>query len=44
MKPSVFSATSVEQLESRLGDALKEGLKPTLAIVFSSVALTTWAQ
>ena len=38
MKPAVFSATSVEQMESRLGDALKEGLKPTLAIVFSSVA------
>ena len=38
MKPTAFSATSVEQMQSRLGDALKEGLKPTLAIVFSSVA------
>jgi hypothetical protein len=38
MKPTVFSAGSVEELESRLEDALKEGTKPTLAIVFSSVA------
>jgi hypothetical protein len=38
MKPTVFSATSVEQMESRIEEALKEGLKPTLAIVFSSVA------
>ena len=38
MKSTAFSATSVEQMESRLGDALKEGLKPTLAIVFSSIA------
>jgi hypothetical protein len=38
MKSTAFSATSVEQMESRLGDALKEGLKPTLAIVFSSPA------
>jgi hypothetical protein len=38
MKPTVFSATSVEQMESRLEEALREGLKPSLAIVFSSVA------
>ncbi len=38
MKPTVFSAGSVEEMESRLGDTLKEGLKPTLAIVFSSIA------
>jgi len=38
MKPSVFSATSVQEAEARLGDAFKEGLKPTLAIVFSSIA------
>jgi hypothetical protein len=38
MKPTVFSASSVEQMESRLEGALKEGLKPTLAIVFSAVA------
>jgi len=38
MKSTAFSATSVEQMESRFGDALKEGLKPTLAIVFSSIA------
>jgi hypothetical protein len=38
MKPTVFSASSVEQMETRLEDALKAGRKPTLAIVFSSVA------
>jgi hypothetical protein len=38
MKPSVFSATSVQEVEAHLEDASKEGLKPTLAIAFSSVA------
>jgi len=38
MKPSVFSATSVQEVEAHLENASKEGLKPTLAIVFSSVA------
>jgi hypothetical protein len=38
MKPSVFSATSVQEVEAHLEDAFKEGLKPTLAIVFSSPA------
>ncbi|MGA2937236.1 MAG: FIST N-terminal domain-containing protein [Syntrophobacteraceae bacterium] len=38
MKPSVFSATSVQEVEAHLQNASKEGLKPTLAIVFSSVA------
>jgi hypothetical protein len=36
MKAMVFSATSVEQIESRFEDVLKEGQKPSLAIVFSS--------
>ena len=38
MKPSVFSATSVQEVEAHLENASKEGLKPTLAIVFSSPA------
>ena len=38
MKPSVFSATSVQEVEAHLENASKEGLKPTLAIVFSAVA------
>jgi hypothetical protein len=38
MKPSVFSATSVQEVESHLVEAFKDGLKPTLAIVFSSPA------
>ena len=38
MKPSVFSATSVQEVEAHLRDAFKEGVKPTLAIVFSSPA------
>jgi hypothetical protein len=38
MKPSVFSATSVQEVEAHLENASKEGLKPTLAIVFCSPA------
>ncbi|MGA2937234.1 MAG: FIST N-terminal domain-containing protein [Syntrophobacteraceae bacterium] len=38
MRPSVFSATSVQEVEAHLEDASKEGLKPTLAVVFSSIA------
>ncbi len=38
MKPSVFSATSVQEVEGHLQNASKEGPKPTLAIVFSSPA------
>jgi hypothetical protein len=38
MKPFVFSATSVQEVEAHLRDAFKEGVKPTLAIVFSSPA------
>jgi hypothetical protein len=38
MKPTVISATSVDQIERKIQDALNEGLKPTLAIVFSSIA------
>lgn len=38
MKARVFSASSVERLESRLEAVLKEAIEPTLAIVFSSVA------
>jgi hypothetical protein len=38
MKPSVFSATSVQEVEAHLENASKEGPKPTLAIVFSAVA------
>ena len=38
MKPLVFSATSVEQIESRIQGFRHDGLTPTLAIVFSSVA------
>jgi hypothetical protein len=37
MKPTVFSVTSVEQIEPRLQSVRQEGLAPTLAIVFSSV-------
>jgi len=37
MKSTVFSVTSVGQIEPRLQDIRKEGLAPTLAIVFSSV-------
>ena len=38
MTPTVFSVASVEQIEPQLQGALKEGLAPTLAIVFSSVS------
>jgi hypothetical protein len=38
MKPSVFCAASVQEVEAHLENASKEGPKPTLAIVFSSVA------
>ena len=38
MKPSVFCAVSVQEVEAHLENASKEGLKPTLAIVFSSPA------
>ncbi|MGO9570738.1 MAG: FIST signal transduction protein [Desulfomonilaceae bacterium] len=38
MKPRVFSTTSVDQIEPQIQVALNEGLKPTLAIVFSSIA------
>jgi len=38
MKPFVFSATSVQEVEAHLENAAKEGVKPTLAIVFSAVA------
>ena len=38
MKPTVFSVASVEQIGPQLQGALKEGLAPTLAIVFSSVS------
>jgi len=37
MKPTVFSVTSVEQIEPHLQGVRQEGLAPTLAIVFSSV-------
>jgi hypothetical protein len=37
MKPTVFSITSVEQIEPRLQSVRQEGLVPTLAIVFSSL-------
>jgi hypothetical protein len=37
MKSTVFSVTSVGQIEPRLQDIRQEGLAPTLAIVFSSV-------
>ncbi len=37
MNPTVFSVTSIEQIEPQLQDALKEKITPTLAIVFSSV-------
>jgi hypothetical protein len=38
MNPKVLLARSVEQMDSRLGEVLKEGPRPTLAIVFSSIA------
>jgi hypothetical protein len=38
MKPSVFSATSVQEVEGHLENVLKEGPRPSLAIVFSSIA------
>ena len=38
MKPTVFCATSVDQIEPHLQSARQNGLAPTLAIVFSSVA------
>jgi len=38
MKPTVFSATSVEQIEPHLQSVRQTELVPTLAIVFSSVA------
>ena len=37
MKPTVFSVTSVEQIEVHLQGVRQEGLAPTLAIIFSSV-------
>ncbi|MEJ2098272.1 MAG: hypothetical protein P8Y38_14425, partial [Deltaproteobacteria bacterium] len=37
MKSKVFSATSVEEIESNLQSVQAEGMVPTLAIVFSSV-------
>jgi len=38
MKPLVFSVSSVEQIEGHIQSARQDGLTPTLAIVFSSVA------
>ena len=38
MKPTVFSVASVEEIEPYLQRVCQEGLAPTLAIVFSSVA------
>ncbi|MGD8882841.1 MAG: FIST N-terminal domain-containing protein [Desulfobacterales bacterium] len=38
MKPFVFSVYSVEQIEGHIQSAQQDGLTPTLAIVFSSVA------
>jgi hypothetical protein len=37
MKPSVFSASSVEQVEAHIESVRRDGLEPTLAIVFSSL-------
>ena len=37
MKPFVFYASSVEQVEAHIQSARQDGLAPTLAIVFSSV-------
>jgi len=37
MKPVVFSVTSVEHIESRLQAVRRDGLGPTLAIVFSAL-------
>ena len=38
MNPFVFSVSSVEQIEGHIQSAQQDGLTPTLAIVFSSVA------
>jgi hypothetical protein len=38
MKPTVFSVSSVEEIELQLQKIRHEGLAPTMAIVFSSVA------
>ena len=38
MKPLVFSVSSVEQVEAYIESSRQDGLVPTLAIVFSSVA------
>jgi hypothetical protein len=37
VKPVVFSATSVDQIEAHIQNARRDGLAPTLAIVFSSI-------
>jgi hypothetical protein len=38
MKSRLFTVTSVEQIEPQLQDVRQEGLAPTLAMVFSSIA------
>jgi hypothetical protein len=38
MKPLVFSVSSAEQIEGHIQSLRQDGLTPTLAIVFSSIA------